>query len=72
MKFESKYGLNEVCIVENKRQERSKDMMAKIISVYFSADGEVSYVARLDNGIMQHFMECELEGDPDYNEESEE
>lgn len=62
MKFESKFGLEEVC------ELRFGGEFAKVITVSFSPDG-VSYLCRLPNGSAVWAMEHELNGDPKFDQE---
>lgn len=66
MKFESKFGLGEVCIVKIERGNRSYYELVRIVGVTFSVDGTTSYQGRLPSGLAQWFHECELDGDPEY------
>lgn len=76
MKFESKFGLEEIVhYCEHGRQSEHKksvkhDVFLKVVSVVFTIDGAVNYVCRWPNGNIGHFAENELIGDPDFNQES--
>ena len=72
MKFESKFGLGEiVCTKQQQKGERFfSDSLFKIIGVTFALDGTKAYLVRLEDGHMTQFMESELIGDPDFNQES--
>ena len=75
MKFESKFGLGEVCIYnENKGETREMlDEFVKVVGVNFCLDGSTSYLVEwlADNRTIQrvHISESQLTGDPDYNQE---
>lgn len=71
MKFESKYGIGEMCSLENtSRRKTGSDFIVKITGVMFNIDGRVAYMGRMDNGLYQSFAECELKGDPEYDQET--
>ncbi len=69
MKFESKFGLGE--IVHNTLRGHKKaehDDYLEVINVGFSKVGVV-YSCRYPSGIIAHFSEYDLTGDPDFNQE---
>lgn len=70
MKFECKFGIGE--IVYHTRLGHSKaqhDEFLEVIAITFDNRG-VFYHCRYPNGIVGHFSENELIGDPDYNQET--
>jgi hypothetical protein len=70
MKLESKFGIGEiVCTKQTVTKDRVfQDAMFKIVAVTF-AESETTYLARLENGQPVAFMESELIGDPDFDQE---
>lgn len=72
MKFETKFGLGEICALKQvEREERVshvRDHFWKVIMVTINVNGEITYTCRSDTGQMVGFFEEELEGDPDYME----
>ena len=74
MKFESKFGIGEICAVNDKESARKmRDELVKILHVTFSKAGAL-YTCEwfAASGIMQRaqFEEWELTGDPDFNQET--
>lgn len=75
MKFESKFGICEIVSYEPKeRQDKgnsTSDSLLEVQGVYFGMSGKVDYVCRYPlTGVTTSFDECQLIGDPDFNQES--
>ena len=80
MKFESKFGLGEIVIINNKdelsyesRRIKLPELVAKVVAVIFELDGRIKYGIEIitKDHLVQHkyAYECELLGDPDYNQD---
>ena len=77
MKFESKYGLGEICIYNECKSSKGremKDVLVKITGIKFEIDGQVSYTCEYTT---QHGLffrmpihENMLTGDPDFDQET--
>ena len=79
MKFESKYGLGEICLVNMQEAQPNMErmlpeLMVKVLAVTFEVDGRWFYtVEHIDNNrkIGRFTMpETEMTGDPDYDQET--
>lgn len=70
MKFESKFGIGEIVIREfRKGSELLGDDFYEVIAIVFSKES-INYACRHHNGLVHQFMEYELIGDPDFNQET--
>ena len=73
MKFESKFGLGEIVITQQKiRGDRiNQDVIGEVIGVSFFPECPVGYTVRIGGtGQVHNFLEAELIGDPDFNQET--
>ena len=77
MKFESKFGIGEICgYNENafRGTKKMDDTLVKIVAVNFDIDGHVSYVIEQSGGLfgIQRIQSSEtmLNGDPDFDQEA--
>ena len=75
MKFESKFGIGEIVAYEPHRRDdkepRCNDALLEVQCVVFGFDGDVGYVCRYPStGVTVQFSECQLIGDPDFNQET--
>lgn len=77
MKFESKFGLDEV-LVYNESEVRGNrsmpDQLVKVINVSFNLGGEVTYLCEYvsNQGVIHRITlhESLLTGDPDFDQET--
>lgn len=68
MKFESKFGLCEIVYhTLDGRRGAKHDEFLEVVGVLFGKQG-VTYACRYPLGLIGHFTECELDGDPDFNQ----
>lgn len=79
MKFESKYGLGEIVVVGLKAQEKANDsgkahdVLGEVIEINFVPDSKPRYAVRVTGFAWQSvcwYNECELDGDPDFDQEA--
>ena len=73
MKFESKYGIGEVCIYNPNPKRGMSDAMVKILGVKFVVDSSPLYICEhsCNGGVFRtEICESMLEGDPDFNQET--
>lgn len=72
MKFESKFGLGEIVLttLQHDTSRMFPDAAFKVHAVIFCVDGSTSYACRHSDGRSCQFAECELIGDPEYNQTS--
>ena len=76
MKFESEFGLGEVCIynADAKRGDSEmRELLVKVVFVTFDLDGSVTYmVEQIGRNGMQRFNTtgANLTGDPDFDQEN--
>lgn len=69
MKFESKFGIDEIVAhVVRRRGKIIFDSLLKVVVVHFEKD-KVVYTCRTSQNLLVHFNERELVGDPDFNQE---
>ncbi len=72
MKFKTKFGIGE--IVEYnvyKGQELINSELLKVKAITFTADGLAAYLCEYPaSGIQKYFDECEIIGDPDFDQET--
>ena len=75
MKFQSKFGLGEICVYDptGRRSEKVNDLLVKVVQVVFEVGGTVGYTVefKASNGTIQRILvhESSLEGDPEFNQE---
>ena len=71
MKFESKFGIGEIVTTKHTVTPSKvfRDEMFRVIAITFG-EVEPNYIARLQNGQPVAFMESELVGDPDFDQEN--
>lgn len=71
MKFESKFGLGEIVLTKiHYRDGRVfQDDLFRVYAVIFCVDG-TSYACGHSDGRIAQFAECELIGDPEYDQAS--
>lgn len=78
MKFETEFGLGEICgYNEDARRGDSKkmdDLLVKVVSITFDIDGQINYMVEHIGSMygMQRFGAAAglLNGDPAYNQEA--
>lgn len=73
MKFESKFGIGEILITNQKvRGDRiNQDVIGECIGISFQVGASPVYCLRIGGtGQTHNFMEAELIGDPDFNQEN--
>lgn len=71
MKFESKFGLGEIVSYTRERDGKiSHDELLEVVGIGFQKDGTTTYAVRGYRGVLMHFEESELEGDPDFDQET--
>lgn len=70
MKFETKFGLGEIVYYTRNAHENAKhDEFLEVMAIVFDKNG-VTYHCRYPQGITVGFAECDLVGDPDFNQET--
>ena len=78
MKFESKFGLGEIVIINNNdelscesRRIKLPELVAKVVAIIFEMNGHIKYgieIITKDNFVQHKYAyECELLGDPDFD-----
>ncbi len=81
MKFESKFGLGEICVYNEDQfrgnsinNRRMTDLLVKVVAVTFDMDGNATYTVELANdkiGIQRiNVHEASLTGDPAFDQET--
>lgn len=72
MKFESKFGLGEIVAYEpHRRDGKPKDELLEVQAITFDINGVPSYLCRYPRtGVTVYFQECQLIGDPDFDQET--
>lgn len=70
MKYESKFGIGEIVVTKQKERDGRiiPDLIGEVIEVHFGKEAKTITV-RISGGILQHFREDELEGDPEFDQE---
>lgn len=70
MKFESKLGIGEiVCREVYKGDKLVADELYEVVGIGFDST-EITITVRHRSGQLMVFKECELEGDPEFNQET--
>lgn len=77
MKFESRFGIGEVvCTAQNVSSDRAMmDIAVRVIGVAFycgvtnKTGDSCNYICRLPNGTISSFLESELIGDPEFDQD---
>lgn len=77
MKFESKYGLGEICVYGGKQSpnesRQMRDQLVKIVSINFYLGSSTGYtVEYVADGVIERIQVLEdmLEGDPDFDQDN--
>ena len=73
MKFESKFGLGEIVVTQQKvRGDRiNQDIIGEVIGISFFPKCPVGYTVRIGGtGQAHNFLESELIGDPTFDQET--
>lgn len=74
MKFESKFGVGEICGYGEYLVARGgQDQLVKVVAVTFGLDGCVEYMVELSNHIgigRISITEKQLNGDPDFDQDA--
>lgn len=71
MKFKSKFGTGELVYVmmTDSGGRCMPEIVARVIAVTFERGDSPHYTCRLPNGVITNFLESELIGDPEFNQE---
>lgn len=73
MRFSSKFGLGEIVLTHQGIREDARkilqDQILRVIGVCFGLDGTTNYLCRLDDGHLVQFLEQELIGDENFDQE---
>ncbi len=72
MKLESKFGIGEIVIYDPcPDNEKIQDQLLEVQGVFFGMDGKIDYICRYPStGMTVTFSESQLEGDPNFDQES--
>ena len=76
MKFESEFGIGEICVYNENARRGDKvmdDILVKVVEIHFDIDGQCNYtVEHISSSFgLQRFpaAKTSLHGDPDFNQE---
>lgn len=70
MRFETKFGLGEIVYYTRRSHGKAKhDEFLEVIAITFDKNG-VTYHCRYPKGITTGFAECDLIGDPEFNQKT--
>lgn len=71
MKFESKFGIGEIVAYEPHDRGKPSGEFLEVQAVSFDIGGCINYLCRYPRtGVTVYFHECQLIGDPDFNQET--
>ncbi len=72
MKFESKFGPDEIVVKDIYQGEKLiASHLLKVVHIVVDANGTVAYLCENPDNLSRHYyLESDLEGDPDYDQEA--